>query len=361
MRDTLSLARLTLVAVAIFVVLAVWALRDLALLVGFSVMLAYALLPAVRAIERVRMPWKRSLPRGVVAAGLMLALVAIGCWLLALILPRLAAEAARFASNAPAILAGVVEDLHSYSAERGFSPWLDPAVERARAELPALLRAVGGSVTSALAGLFGGVGQILGLALLPLLAFYLLAEAGAVRTSALRFVPEQARPEITRLSGAVDRALRSYVRGQAIVCVVTGLSVTAGLALLHHPVALLIGLLAGIAEVIPYVGFLVVAGAIVLSGLTVSPLQALLGLALYAGLNWTIGTFVTPRVMGRYLKMHPFVVTVSVLAGAQLLGAGGALLALPVAAVFQAVIGELAPARGRAGRAAADGKRAGGD
>ncbi len=48
--------------------------------------------------------------------------------------------------------------------------------------------------------------------------------------------------------------------------------------------------------------------------------------------------------MGRYLKMHPFVVTVSVLAGAQLLGPAGALLALPAAAVIQAIIGELAPA-----------------
>jgi len=52
--------------------------------------------------------------------------------------------------------------------------------------------------------------------------------------------------------------------------------------------------------------------------------------------------------MGRYLRMHPFVVTVSVLAGAQLLGAVGALLALPVAAVLQALIGELAPTRTRA-------------
>jgi predicted PurR-regulated permease PerM len=138
--------------------------------------------------------------------------------------------------------------------------------------------------------------------------------------------------------------LRSYVRGQAIVCLVMAVLVGAALALLHHPAALLLGLLAGAAELIPYIGFMVAAIAIGLAGLSVSPFQALLGLAVYAGLNWVIGTVVTPRLMGRHLTMHPFVVTVSVLAGAKLLGPAGALLALPGAAVLQAVIGELAPA-----------------
>jgi predicted PurR-regulated permease PerM len=184
---------------------------------------------------------------------------------------------------------------------------------------------------------------VLGLALLPLLAFYLLAESEAVQMSALRFVPEAARTEITRLGGAVDRALRSYVGGQAIVCLVMGIAVGIGLAVLHYPVALLLGLLAGTAELIPYLGFMVAAIAIALAGLSVSPIHAVLGVAVYTGLNWAMGTFVTPRLMGRYLKMYPFVVTVSVLAGARLLGPAGALLALPGAAVLQAVVGELAP------------------
>ena len=98
--------------------------------------------------------------------------------------------------------------------------------------------------------------------------------------------------------------------------------------------ALLLGLLVGAAEVLPYIGFLIAAIAIVIAGATVSPFQALLGLAVYAGLNWTIGSFVTPRVMSRYLKMHAFVVTVSVLAGAQLLGAAGAVFATRLVSSF---------------------------
>jgi len=171
-----------------------------------------------------------------------------------------------------------------------------------------------------------------------------MADSDAVQESALSFLPEDMRAEVMRLGGAVDLALRSYVRGQAVVCVVMAVSVGPSLALMHLPGAILLGILVGLAELIPYIGFGLAATAIVLSGISVSPSLAVLGLTLYVVVNWVVGTFITPRVMGRYLKMHPFVVTVSVLAGAKLLGPAGALLALPGAAVIQALIGELAPA-----------------
>ncbi len=348
-RAPLASARSTLLKLAIVAIVALWVLRDLALLVGFAVLLAYALLPAVRTIERVRDPRGRRLPPGIVAGGVMLVLVSTVGWLIVLAVPRIGAEATHFAGNAPEILAKLVQDLHEYANQHGLSVWLDPAIERMRSDGPGLVQKLGGMLVSGVSKLFGGIGSLLGFTLLPLLAFYLLAESDAVRVSALRFVPEEARPELSRLGGAVDRALRSYVRGQAIVCLVTGASVAACLALLHHPVALLLGVLAGTAEVIPYLGFMLAAIAIALAGSSVSTFQAVLGLGVYFGINWAIGTFVTPRLMGRYLKMHPFVITVSVLAGAKLLGPAGALLALPGAAVLQAVIGELAPVPPRVG------------
>ena len=200
------------------------------------------------------------------------------------------------------------------------------------------------------AALLRRLGKLLELTLLPFLTFYLLAESRAVRASALRFVPEGMHSEIARFGGAIDRALRSYVRGQAIVCLVIGVATGTALALLGSPVPLLLGLLVGFAELVPYLGFLVVAIAIALAGLSVSPLHSLTAVAVYVVINWAIGTFVTPRVMGRYLKMHPFVVTVSVLAGTQIFGPAGALIALPGAAMIRAVVGELAlPAVPRAG------------
>jgi predicted PurR-regulated permease PerM len=190
--------------------------------------------------------------------------------------------------------------------------------------------------------MLGGMARMVTFALVPLLAFYLLSDSSAIEASASRFIPDHSRASFVRLRGAVDRALQSYVRGQAIVCLVMGGAVGIGLAAIRHPAALLLAVLVGAAEIIPYVGFTLAAIAIVLAGWTVSPLQALLGVGLYVVINWAVGTFVTPSVMGRHLEMHPFLVTVSVIAGAQLMGPAGALLALPAAAALQAVVAELA-------------------
>jgi len=349
-RHTVVSPRSALLWAAVLVLVLVWVLRDLALLVGYSVLLAYALLPVVAAIERPIGRRGPHLPRGAAAAAVMLSLATLTTWLLALAVPRLATQAARFASGAPDALARLVVIVRAYGAGHGMSPWLDPTVEEVRASLSGLLENLGGTVTGWAGRGLGGLGQVLQLALLPLLAFYLLAESTAVRASAMRFVPEGMHAEIMRLGGAVDRALRSYVRGQAIVCLVMGVAMGVVLALLGSPVPLLLGLLVGFAELVPYLGFMVAAIAIALAGLAVSPTHALAGFAAYIVINWAIGTFVTPRVMGRYLRMHPFVVTVSVLAGAQIFGPAGALLALPGAAMIQAVIGELtAPAAPRVG------------
>ena len=338
MKTNFALTRPTLLWIAAFLALMVWTQPEVAVLVGFSVLLAYALLPAVAMLERVSLGRDRHLPRGVAAAGVMLALMSIVALCLALAAPRLAAEAARLASVAPGTLKRLIDGVDGYTAAHGLGSWLAPALENARVDAPRLLQDLAGMTAGWAGQLFGGMGKLLGLALVPVLAFYLLAESGAVQTSALRFVPPQMRPEITRLGAAVDRALRSYVRGQAVVCLAMGAGVGIVLALMQYPVGLLLGLLAGIAEVIPYLGFLVAAVTIALAGLTLDPLHALFGVAAYVALNWVIGTFVTPRVMERYLKMHPFVVTVSVLAGAHWLGPAGALLALPGAAVLQALI-----------------------
>ena len=334
--------RPALLGAAAVVLVVGWVLRDLVLLVGYSVLLAYALLPVVAAIERPLGRRGPRLPRGTAAAVVMLGLVAIVGWLLALAVPRLAAQAVRFASGAPEGLAWLSQGVRGYGASHGLSAWLDPAVEDVRANLSGVLQHLVGTLAAWAGRALGGLGQVLGLALIPLLAFYLLAESTAVQASALRFVPEGAHAQIARLGRAVDRALRSYVRGQAIVCLVMGIAVGVGLALLGSPVALLLGLLVGFAELIPFLGFMVAAIAIGLAGLSVNPLHALVGVAAYVVINWVIGTFVAPRVMGRYLKMHPFIVTVSVLAGTQIFGPAGALLALPGAAMIQAVVGELA-------------------
>src|SRR5262249_37227390 len=138
-------------------------------------------------------------------------------------------------------------------------------------------------------GAFGSLGRAVGLLLLPVLAFYLLAEREAVRASAMNFVPNDLRPQAERVLNAIDPALRAYIRGQSLVCLLMGTLTAIALRFLGFPLVLLLGVTVGLAEVIPFLGFWIAAMAIALEGYTRSPGTALAGLVAYIVINNLMG------------------------------------------------------------------------
>jgi predicted PurR-regulated permease PerM len=326
---------------ALLVIILLWALRDLVVLAGISVLLAYALDPVVTALGPIK-PGGRGIPRGIAAAIVMLVMVMFAGFALAWLLPQAVGELVKFLERAPAIATDILNRFREWATTNGFATYVDPITEMVRTNLAAMSENAAGIIAAAFGRVFSSLGALLGVAVLPLLSFYLLAEREEVKHSAFRFIPPVLHVRVRGAAGAIDRALRSYVRGQAIVCLVMGTSVGVALTLMRFPYALFLGALVGIAEIVPYLGFLLAATAIVLTGFTLGPLQAVLGLGLYTLINNLVGMLITPRVMGRYLEMHPYVVTLSVLAGAKLLGPGGVLLALPLAAIVQSMISEFA-------------------
>lgn len=320
---------------------ALWMLRDVLLLVGYAALLAFALDPLVAALERVRTP-RGSLPRGVAAAVVMLALVAVGASVIGTLVPQLARELSRFVEGAPASVDRLLDAARAWATARGLGDALGPLGGDSPMGAAELLRRSGGALLHALGVATGSLGHLVGLLLVPILAFYLLAEREAVEKSALGFVPAELRPRVGQVIGAVDRSLRSYVHGQALICLSIGLLTGVALAVLGFPVAVLLGTVVAIAEVVPILGFWTASVAIVLAGWGVRPELALYGWLAYLAVNQAIGLLVTPRLMGRRMQLHPFVVMVSILAGGALLGPAGAVLALPLAAALQSVISEFA-------------------
>lgn len=318
-----------------------WALREVLLVVGFSALLAFALDPLVSFIERLPVPGGR-VRRPFAAALVLVAIVALGVWAFMVALPHLARELTRFVEGAPASLERLLEAVRTFAESRGAGAWLGPLGGNDPMSATEIVRRFGGSVLTAMAHSFGSIGHVIGLALVPILAFWLLAEREAVERSALGFVPEELQPRVRQVLTAIDRALRSYVRGQSIVCGLMGLLVGIALGLLRVPVAALLGTLVAVAEVVPILGFWSASLAIVLAGWAASPEQALWGWLSYVAVNQGVSLLVTPRLMGRHMKLHPFVIIVSILAGGTLLGPAGAMLALPLAAAIQSVVSEFA-------------------
>lgn len=323
-----------------------WALREIVVMVSLAVLLAFVLAPLVALVERIPFPRGARISRGLASAVVVLALVLIVGWLLSLGVPRIAIEVGRLAERVPGTVQLLLTESSAYAARHGLSEHIDPLIQNLRANATAHLEAIGVAIVRWAGRLVGNLGQLLQLLLLPVLTYYLLSEAEAVWDSMSRFLPEGVRGWLAPAQRAVDRALSSYVRGQAIVCVIMGTVVGIALKLAGFPGATALGVLVGLAEIVPFVGYWTAVIAIGFVGFSVSPALALTGLVLYTAMNLLNSYVILPRVMGQHLKLHPFVIIVSVLAGGTLLGPVGVFIALPGAAVVQGLIEEMAGGRG---------------
>lgn len=199
---------------------------------------------------------------------------------------------------------------------------IDAAIERAQASLHARLRAW-------LSGLVGLARDVLVLAVAPVLAFYMLVDLPRLKQASVRWLPPEARQSLMRYFGELDAMLSGYVRGQLTLAFIVGALATLALFVLGVPYALLLGALAGLGELIPYFG--PVAGAVpsVAVALTESSRLALSVVIAFVIIQQLESAVVGPFVMRTTLGLHPLVVIFSLLAGGQLAGLGGVILAVP--------------------------------
>ncbi len=190
-----------------------------------------------------------------------------------------------------------------------------------------------GSITKSGANLIGAVFTI---ALTPILAFYLLRDWDLLVARIGALIPRRYQEKTFLLAKESDQALGSFLRGQLLVMLGLAVVYTIGLMILGLDNAIAIGVLSGLVSFVPYLGFVV---GIFLAALTAfaqggGPLL-LVGVVVVFAVGQAIeGTVLTPKLVGESIGLHPVIVIFAVMAGGQLFGFFGILLALPVAAVL---------------------------
>jgi len=178
------------------------------------------------------------------------------------------------------------------------------------------------------------------LVLIPVVTFYLLRDWDVLVSRIHELVPKQYQPVISKLSKESDETLSAFLRGQFLVMLVLGLIYSIGLWVINLELALLIGLMAGLVSFVPYLGFIlgIVAASIAMLLQTHELLQ-LVPVIIVFGIGQALeGMLLTPLLVGDKIGLHPVAVIFSILAGGQLFGFVGILLALPVAAVIAVVL-----------------------
>jgi predicted PurR-regulated permease PerM len=176
---------------------------------------------------------------------------------------------------------------------------------------------------------------------LLVLVFFWLTGRSRLQRYALAFVPLHRRAGVREGWNEVETRLGLWVRGQLILMVTIGVAAGIAYALIGVPAAVLLGLIAALAEAIPIVGPLIGAVPAVLLATSVSPETAVLTLAVYAILQFVEGNVVLPIVMRNAVGLSPFLVLVSLLVGFSVGGVLGAIVAVPIVAAFEAVLERL--------------------
>jgi predicted PurR-regulated permease PerM len=187
----------------------------------------------------------------------------------------------------------------------------------------------------ALTSTVGFILNLLGYLIIPIYLFYLLVDMPLLVAWIKELPPERFRAQLEILATEINTVLSGFIRGQLLVCAILAVLYSIGLWIIGIDLAVAIGTLAGAAFIIPYVGTVI--------GIVLSMLMALLKfhdlLHPMLCLGWFLivqaleGMYITPKVVGDTVGLHPLIAIIALLIGGQLMGISGMLLAIPMAAV----------------------------
>ncbi|MNE26150.1 pheromone autoinducer 2 transporter [compost metagenome] len=304
-----------------------------------GILLAYLADPLVDRLERAGL----SRTWGVVLVFTLFTLLLT--LLLLVLVPMLAKQLVRLYELAPQMLDWLQHDALPWVQTRlgladGF--WKFDKIKAAiSGHMGQTTDIVGVILSQATASGLALLGWLANLVLIPVVSFYLLRDWDLMMAKIRGLLPRQREERVVALAGECHEVLGAFVRGQLMVMVALGVIYASGLMLVGLELGLLIGLLAGLAAIVPYMGFIIGIGAAMIAGLFQfggDPYPLLAIAAVFMIGQALEGMVLTPLLVGDRIGLHPVAVIFAILAGGELFGFTGVLLALPVAAVIMVLL-----------------------
>jgi predicted PurR-regulated permease PerM len=331
---------MTWFALAALAVLLLWLLGPVLTPFVVAAILAYALNPLVNHLDALL---RGKMPRVIAVIVVELLFIIAVLAVLLLIVPILTKQLPLLREQIPVLFDNIQVWLKPLLAEFGVKFTFDVAHIKdfvlkylntnAEEGIASVLSSVklGGSVALAV------VGNVF---LIPVVLFYLLMDWDNFVARAQAFVPPRMRASFDSFTNEADDVLGQYLRGQLLVMLALALFYSVGLALFGLDLAWPIGIFTGLAVFVPYLGFGIGLILALLSGLLqFASIKALVMVAVVYGAGQIVeGFFLTPRLVGERIGLHPVAVIFALLAFGQLFGFVGVLVALPASAVLLVAI-----------------------
>lgn len=320
----INISTITIIKV-ILILLSLWfiyLIRDVLIILFVSFILSILIDPLADWFE------KRKIPRGLAVLTVYVILITILSLILILLVPPIVLQFQQLIERIPTYWEKITKTwVGEFAAKSDFKN-LEESFNLMQSSL-----ARGIFVT--LGGVFGGVAALF---LILVLTFYMVTQEDPIKKMIKSLIPAQYLPYVSQVATKIKQKMLAWFKGQLILCLVVGCLAYIGLLILRVDYALALGLIAGVTEIIPYIGPFIGAAAAVFIAFGESPFKALMVVILYIIIQQLENNLLVPKVMRKAVGLNPIVSVIALIVGAKLGGFVGVLLAIPLASIVSIFI-----------------------
>jgi sporulation integral membrane protein YtvI len=325
-----QLIGLALLAVLVFV----FRKELLAVITPFFIALAiaYILNPIVIWLE------KRKIPRSLAVMGIYVLVFGLIFLLIGRLVPTVINEVNRFSVHIPRYIdraQELIEEFNQAAAHIQLPDSVNEAIMENLNNLEVTLIEMVKRIPEYTTGL---ARTLFGIFLILILTFYFLKDFEKVKKAFYNIIPSQKQERAAKIMGEIDQSLGNYIRGQLIICTVIGVSTYLALLILKVEFALILGIIAGVTNIIPYFGPFIGAFPPIIVALLQSPPLALKVAVAFFVIQQLESQILAPQVLGKSMGMHPLLVIGALITGGQFLGIPGMILGVPIAAIIRILV-----------------------
>ena len=316
----------------VLLILVLWLLSPILLPFIAGLVLAYFLDPVADALERL------GLPRLVATAAILLLSILLLVLIGLLVVPVLGDQIVKFTGDLPSLMQSLLARFNDVAPQ-----WIKDTIAKSGTDIQGSISDIAGKAAGWTATLLasiwsGGMALVNILSLLvvtPIVAFYLLADWDHLVAKVDGWLPRDHAVAIRAIFSDINEALAGFIRGQGTVCLLLGVFYALALSIAGLKFGLVIGLAAGLLSFIPYVGALV--GGLVAIGVGLVQFwpdftSILVVIGIFAAGQFIEGNFLSPKLVGSSVGLHPVWLMFALFAFGYLFGFVGLLLAVPMAA-----------------------------
>lgn len=300
----------------------------------------YLLRPILRLLEKMRIPRAWGILILIAAAAGLITLIVF------LVLPFLKQQFHNLVAEFPTYFKQLTISTDAFLRSSIFASFYESLdiniatlVDSAPDNLGKTLTDAVGGIALGLTSFVGALtGFILSIVTVPFILFYLLKDGEKLPEVFIRMLPPRMRGGAREIARQADHQISSYIQGQILVAICIGIMVTIGFFIIGMDYALLLGVLAMVTSVVPYLGPLIAITPAVIIAIVTSPFMIVKLAVVWTVVQLIDGKFISPQIMGKSLQIHPITIIFVLLTAGSLFGVAGIILGIPGFAVLKVFV-----------------------